>query len=194
MISNGVKMKEPNRLKRFLSRTTSLRDKSLTGAEIFMLLFLMVTTLFMMPRNVWGEEIYMHKDKEGTLVVTNIPPEETTINFNNRQSTSYQDSTSEERLHWGRDNALIDEQSKGKNRQRKLVKDGRGIEADRYELTIKKIGSNLYKDIFSHMIIKTRACVELADIDESVLDWSGVSGALYFKNTNKSCLVKKVYK
>jgi len=171
----------------------SLILRCLKFSEIVILLFLMMTTLFLMPRNVWGEEIYRYTDKDGTIVITNKPPQEN-IDSNTKKSNSYQDSTPKERLHWGRDNALIDEQKKGKNRQRKTVKDGGGIDAGRYEVKIKKIGSNLYQDIYTHIIIKTQACVELAGRDESLLDWSGVSGELFFKNTNKSCIVKKVYK
>ncbi|MCK7511064.1 MAG: hypothetical protein MZV70_47985 [Desulfobacterales bacterium] len=104
------------------------------------------------------------------------------------KSKSYQDLTSEERLHWGRDNALVDKQSK---RQRKTVET---IDAGRHEVKIKKVGSNLYQDISTRIIIKTVACFEPAGGDESVLDWSGSYGELYFKNTNKSCMVKKVYK
>jgi hypothetical protein len=166
---------------------------SLTGAQIVMLLFLLMTTLSMMPGNVWGEEIYRYIDKDGTIVITNTPPQEN-INSNTRKSDTYQDSTSEERLHWGRDNAIIDEQKKGKYGQRKTVKDGGGIDAGRYKVKIKKIGSNLYQDVYTHMIIKTKACTGLAGKDESLLDWSGVYGELYFKNTNKSCIVEKVYK
>jgi len=171
----------------------SLILRCLKFSEIVILLFLMMTTLFLMPRNVWGEEIYRYTDKDGTIVITNKPLQEN-IDSNTKKSNSYQDSTPKERLHWGRDNALIDEQKKGKNGQRKTVKDGGGIDAGRYEVKIKKIGSNLYQDIYTHIIIKTQACVELAGRDESLLDWSGVSGELFFKNTNKSCIVKKVYK
>jgi hypothetical protein len=164
------------------------------GVKIVILLFLLMTTLFMMPRNVWGEEIYMYTDKEGTIVITNTPPQEN-INSNIRKgSNSYQESTPEERLHWGRDNALIDEQWKGRNGQRKKVKADGGIEAGRHKVKIKKIGNYFYQDTYTRIIIKTQACVELAGRDESLLDWSGVSGELYFKNTNKSCIVKKVYK
>ena len=171
----------------------SLILRCLKFSEIVILLFLMMTTLFLMPRNVWGEEIYRYTDKDGTIVITNKPLQEN-IDSNTKKSNSYQDSTPKERLHWGRDNALIDEQKKGKNGQRKTVKDGGGIDAGRYEVKIKKIGSNLYQDIYTHIIIKTQACVELAGRDESLLDWSGVIGELFFKNTNKSCIVKKVYK
>jgi hypothetical protein len=185
---------------------------SLTGAQIVMLLFLMMTTLSMMPRNVWGEEIYMSTDKDGTIVITNTPPQEDInsntrkrnsyedstppqedINSNTKKSDSYQDSTPEGQLHWGRDNALIDAKKRKKG-QRKTVKDGGGIDAGRYKVNIKKIGNNLYRDIYTHIIIKTQACVELPGKDESLLDWSGVSGELFFKKTNKSCVVKKVYK
>jgi hypothetical protein len=190
-----------------------------------MLLFLMMTTLSMMPWNVWGEEIYTHIDKDGTLVITNIHPQENisfktwnsnsyqdstptnkngtlviasirpqeNINPNTRNSNSYQDSTSAERLHWGRDNALIDEQ-KGRYGQRKKVKDSGGMDAGRYDVNIKKIANNLYQDIYTLIIIKTRACIELTGRDGSSLDWSGISGELFFINTNKSCIVKKVYK
>src|SRR4030042_2110915 len=154
------------------------------GVKIVILLFLLMTTLSMMSGNVWGEEIYTHTDKDGTLVVTNIPPEETTINFNTRQSNSYQDSNSEERLHWGRDNALTDEEderNKGKNRKRKAVKDGRGIESGVYRLTIKKIASNLYQDIFTRMIIKTNACFELEDINKPFLNWYDVQEKVIIK-------------
>jgi hypothetical protein len=195
-------------------------------SEIVMLLFLMMTTFSMMSGNVWGEEIYTYTDKEGTLFITNIYPEQNInfntrngnlyqdatavykdgtiaitniayqekINFNTRNSSSsYQDSTLEKRLHWGRDNALIDEQ-KARYGQRKIVKNITGMDAGRYEVNIKKIASNLYQDFDTRIIIKTRACIELAGIDGSLLDWSGISGELFFKNTNKTCMVKKVYK
>jgi hypothetical protein len=152
-----------------------------------------MTTLAMMTGNIWAEEIYTYTDKDGDIFVTNIPPQEN-IKTNPQNSNSYQDSTSEERLHWGRDNALTDEQNKGKNRQRKTVKDGGGIDAGKYKVRVKKIGSNLYQDVYTRIIIKTEVCAESAGRDGSVLDWSGVSGELYFKNTNKSCIVKKVYR
>jgi hypothetical protein len=160
------------------------------------LLFLMMTTLSLMPRNVWGDEIYRYTDKDGTIVITDRPPpspqEDIKSDIKNRNS--FQDSTSNERLHLGRDNALNDEQNKGENIQRKKVKAGSGIEAGRYEVKVKKIGSNLYQDISTRIIIKTDACVEPAGGDESLLDWSGAYGELYFKKTNKTCMVKKVYK
>jgi len=199
--------------------------RNLKFSEIVMLLFLMMTTLFIVPWNVWGDEIYTYRDKEDTIVITNIYPQENVdfntwnsnlyqdstltdkdgdmvrtsmppqkkINYNIRNSTSYKDSTSKERLHWGRDNALIDVQ-KRRYGQRKTVKDSVGMDAGRYDVNIKKIASNLYQDIDTRSIIKTRACVELAGRDGSFLDWSGISGELFFKNTNKTCMVKKVYK
>jgi hypothetical protein len=189
-----------------------------------MLLFLIMTTLSMMPGNVWGDEFYLYTDKNGTMVMSNMPPQENInfntwnsyshldatltdkddtivitnirkekINFNIRSSNSYHDSTSEQRLHWGRDNALIDEQ-KGRYGQRKKTRDGSGLDAGMYDVNIKKIANNLYQDTYSLIIIKTRDCVELAGRDGSLLDWSGISGDLFFKNTNKTCTVKKVYK
>jgi hypothetical protein len=156
----------------------------------------MMTTLFVMPLNVWGDEIYRYTDKDGTIVITDKPPPppQEEIKSDTKNSNSFQDSTPEERLHWGRDKALNDEQNQGESRQRKKVKVDSGIEAGRYEVKIKKIGSNLYQDISTRIIIKTRACIEPAGGDESVLDWSGTYGEIFFKNTNKSCMVKKVYK
>jgi hypothetical protein len=159
-----------------------------------MLLFLMMTTLFLMPRNVWGEEIYRYTAKDGTIVITDKPPPQEDITPDTGKSNSYQDLTPEERLHWGRDKALIDEQNQGKSGQRKKVKADNGIEAGRYEVQVKKIGSNLYQDISKRIIIKTGACVEPANGNESILEWSGAYGEIFFKNTNKSCMVKKVYK
>jgi anti-sigma28 factor (negative regulator of flagellin synthesis) len=154
----------------------------------------MMTTLSLIPRNVWGKEIYKYTDKDGTIVITDKPPPEEDIKSDTKNSNSFQDSTSNERLHWGRDKALIDEQNKGESIQRKKVEADKGIEAGRYEVKVKKIGSNLYQDISTRIIIKTSACDESAGGDESLLDWSGAYGELFFKNTNKSCMVKKVYK
>ena len=168
--------------------------RCLKFSEIVILLFLMMTTLSLMPRNVWGEEIYRYTDKDGTIVITDKPPPQEDIKSDTKNSNSFQDLTPEERLHWGRDKALIDEQNKGESIQRKKVKADKGIEAGRYEVKVKKIGSNLYQDISTRIIIKTRACIDPADGDESLLDWSGAYGELFFKNTNKSCMVKKVYK
>jgi hypothetical protein len=151
----------------------------------------MMTTIFMMPRNVRGEQLYQYTDKEGTIVITDIPPAEEDIPSDTGKSKSYNDLTPEERLHWGRDNALIDKQNKGENRQRKTFGN---VDAGKYEVKVKKIGSNLYQDISTRVIIKTIACVEPAGGDESLLDWSGSIGELYFKKTSKSCMVKKVYK
>lgn len=172
----------------------SLILRCLKFSEIVILLFLMMTILSMTSRNVWGEEIYRYTDKDGTIVITDKPPPEEDIKSDTKNSNSFQDSTPEERLHWGRDKALIDEQNQGESRQRKKVKADNGIEAGRYEVKIKKIGSNLYQDISTRIIIKTRACVEPADGNESLLDWFGAYGELFFKKTNKSCMVKKVYK
>ena len=172
----------------------SLIPRCLKYSEKVILLFLMITTLSLMSRDVRGEEIYRYTDKDGTIVITDKPPPEEDINSDTKNSNSFQDSTPEERLHWGRNNALNDEQNKGENIQRKKVKAGSGIEAGRYEVKVKKIGSNLYQDISTRIIIKTSACDESAGGDESLLDWSGAYGELFFKNTNKSCMVKKVYK
>ena len=69
----------------------SLILRCLKFSEIVILLFLMMTTLFLMPRNVWGDEIYRYTDKDGTIVITNKPPQEN-IDFNTWNSNLYQDS------------------------------------------------------------------------------------------------------
>src|SRR5450759_4707222 len=108
--------------------------RNLKLSEIVMLLFLMMTTLFIMPWNVWGDEIYTYRDKEGTIVITNIYPQEN-IDFNTWKSNTYQDLTPKGRLHRGRNNALIDVQ-KRRYGQRKTVKDGGGIDAGIYKIKI----------------------------------------------------------
>jgi len=70
----------------------SLILRYLKFSEIVMLLFLMMTTLFIMPWNVWGDEIYTYRDKNGTIVITNKPPQEN-IDSNTGKSNSYQDLT-----------------------------------------------------------------------------------------------------
>ena len=178
-----------------------------------MLLFLMMTTFSMIPGYVWGDEIYSYTDKNGTMVISNIQPQEginltmnlngklyqdskppkENISYNTRRSNSYQNSTSAERLHWGRDSALIDVQKRRYGKS-KTAKDSSGMDAGRYDVNIKKIASNLYQDISTRIIIKTHSCVELAGRDGSSLHWSGIAGELFFINTNKTCMVKKVYK
>lgn len=184
--------------------------------KIVMLLFLVISILTMMSGNVRGNEIYTYIAEDGSMVITNLHPEENVLfktwngnqekapkllqkpfNFNTRNRKSYQNSTSEDRLSWGRDNALIDvrdERYKGDIKKRKAVKDGKGIESGIYKLTIKKIANNLYQDIFTRIIIKTRDCLESAQYDEATLDWSDVPGELIFKSANNACTVKKVYK
>jgi len=73
----------------------------------------------------------------------------------------------------------------------KKVKADKGIEAGRYEVKVKKIGSNLYQDISTRIIIKTRACIDPADGDESLLDWSGAYGELFFKIRTSHVWLKK---
>jgi hypothetical protein len=194
-------------------------------SAIILLLCLIMITLAMIPWNVWGDELYSYTDKEGTMVISNMVPQEN-INFNTwssnsrpdstftdkdntiieakisppeniksntRGSNSFLDSTSEERLHWGRDNALIDEKKDRYGKRKRTKADG-NLTAGKYEVNIKKIASNLYQDLSTLIIIKTRDCIELAGSDGSSLDWSGVSGELFFEDTNKTCTVKKVYK
>jgi hypothetical protein len=158
--------------------------------RIIFLLLLMVAIIFIIPRNVRGEEIYRYKDKDGTIVITDIPPHEEDIPSNADKSKSNHVLTPEELLHRGRDNALIHKPNQVENRQRKKVG---SVDAGIYEVKVKKIGSNLYQDISTRMIIKTAACKELAGGDESQLDWYGSTGELYFKKTSRSCPVKKVF-
>ena len=113
--------------------------------------------------------------------------------YNIRMSNSYQTATSEERLHWGRDSALIDAKQ-NKYGKIKKANNGRVMASGIYDVNIKKIANNLYQDNATRIIIKTLYCAELAGRDGSYLDWSGESGELFFIDTNKSCIVKKVYK
>jgi hypothetical protein len=185
------------------------------------IVFLMMTMLYLMSRNVWGEEIFTHKDKQGIIIITNIPPPEknipspqkditsktkksqssidlTPVKTSNlhrnltpaRKSKSYYDLPPEERLHWGRDNALNDKHNKGKNGQGKKYE---SVDTGRYKVKIKKIGINLYQDISTRIIIRTHACAEPAGGEELLLNWSGSSGKIYFKNAGKSCIVENIY-
>jgi len=134
---------------------------NLEFSKIVMLVFLMMTTFSMIPGYVWGDEVYTYADKNGTMVISNIQPQEDiqltmkldgkwyqdstpsqeNISYNTRRSNSYQNSTSDKRLHWGRDSALIDVQ-KRRYGQSKTVKDQSGMAAGRYDVNIKKIASN----------------------------------------------------
>ena len=60
----------------------------------------MMTTLSMMPRNVWGDEICRYTDKDGTIVITDKPPPslQEEIKSDTKNSNSFQNSTPEERL------------------------------------------------------------------------------------------------
>lgn len=72
--------------------------------------------------------------------------------------------------------------------------------AEKYEVTIKRIESNLYTDVKSGALIKTSLCLELAIMDDAILVWdcalntrSFACGKLIFLNSGESCQVDAVY-
>ena len=72
--------------------------------------------------------------------------------------------------------------------------------ADKYNVTVKRIGSNMYKDTSSGAIIKTSLCLELALSDEAILIWDCAlnsevyaCGKLIFLDSGETCQVDAVY-
>jgi len=67
-----------------------------------------------------------------------------------------------------------------------------------YKVYVKRLESNLYKDMNSGATIKTSLCLELAIGEEAVLMWDGINhyacGKLIFSNTHAVCQVDGVYK
>jgi hypothetical protein len=72
--------------------------------------------------------------------------------------------------------------------------------AEKYEVMIKRVESNLYKDVTTGTLIKTSLCLELAIMDDAILVWdcalntrSFGCGKLVFINSGESCQVDAVY-
>jgi hypothetical protein len=73
-------------------------------------------------------------------------------------------------------------------------------DAARYDVRVKKLSSNMYKDQILGALIKTSLCLELALGDEAILIWDCALGSevygcgkLIFINSGTSCQVDAVY-
>lgn len=73
-------------------------------------------------------------------------------------------------------------------------------DAARYDVRVKRVGNNMYKDINSGALIKTSLCLELALGDEAILIWDCARGSevygcgkLIFIDSGTSCQVDAVY-
>lgn len=67
-------------------------------------------------------------------------------------------------------------------------------DAGRYKVTVTSIGNDLFKEVFSGLIIKTMACPEPAVMDDAILEWYGATGELLFLNYGMKCMVTGVYR
>lgn len=75
------------------------------------------------------------------------------------------------------------------------------VDAARYDVRVKRVGSNMYKDLKSGALIKTSLCLELPLGDEALLIWNCAldsemfgCGKLIFIDSGTSCQVDSVYK
>jgi hypothetical protein len=73
-------------------------------------------------------------------------------------------------------------------------------EAATYNVRVKRLGSNMYRDLNSTALIKTSLCLELSLGDEAVLIWDCAFGSkvfgcgkLIFLDSGTSCQVDAVY-
>ena len=66
------------------------------------------------------------------------------------------------------------------------------VNGSRYNVTITRVGSNLYQDSLSRVLIETTLCLEFANFEQAVLQWEGAYGNnwLFFTSTKQSCDVK----
>jgi len=153
-------------------------------------IFIIVSTLlfFSFSTSIQCATLYRCVDANGSILMTdNIP---TDPNYKCKIVDSYTDPTPEERSQQQRKN-----QGRGTIPQKSYPEKNIGlVPPSRVKVTVKRIGSNLYEDIFTHIVIKTAACVELALMDDALLDAPGGIGELYFLNTGMSCMVVKVYR
>lgn len=72
--------------------------------------------------------------------------------------------------------------------------------AARYDVTVKRLGTNMYKDLNTGTLIKTSLCLELALGDGAVLIWDCALGTemygcgkLIFTSSGTSCQVDAVH-
>lgn len=73
-------------------------------------------------------------------------------------------------------------------------------DAARYNVMVKRVGNNMYKDLNSGVLIKTSLCLELALGDDAILIWDCALGSevygcgkLIFIDSGTSCQVDAVY-
>jgi flagellar basal body rod protein FlgF len=81
-----------------------------------------------------------------------------------------------------------------------LILFANNVDAARYDVRVKRVGNNMYKDLNSGTLIKTSLCLELALGDEAILIWDCALGSeiygcgkLIFINSGTSCQVDAVY-
>jgi len=68
-----------------------------------------------------------------------------------------------------------------------------GVNADNYEVSVTRKGSNLYKVDGKDILIQTRYCYEYVYYEESFLKMNGYSGEIIFTDSGSRCDVKGVY-
>ena len=61
-----------------------------------------------------------------------------------------------------------------------------------YKLSVSRESDNLYEIVPQGVFLKTDLCLELALMDDAILDWDGTSGELLFKNAGTKCDVHKI--
>jgi hypothetical protein len=73
-------------------------------------------------------------------------------------------------------------------------------DAAKYDVRVKRVGNNMYKDLNSGVLIKTSLCLELALGDPAILIWDCPLGSemygcgkLIFLDSGSSCQVDAVY-
>lgn len=140
-----------------------------------------------------SDTYYRCVNSKGSVMITNTGP--TDPDYKCTPAASYRDPSPQERSQEQREI-----QRRGEKQKLPILQPSpntskiSGSGAGKYKVTIKRIDFNLYQDIFSGIIIKTIACIELALMEEAILDWNGGSGELFFKNSRTSCMVVEVHK
>lgn len=68
-----------------------------------------------------------------------------------------------------------------------------GVNADNYDVSVTRKGSNLYKVDGKDILVQTRYCYEYVYYEESFLKMNGYSGEIIFTDSGGKCDVKAVY-
>jgi hypothetical protein len=66
-------------------------------------------------------------------------------------------------------------------------------EADNYEVSVTRKGSNIYKVDGENLLVQTRYCYEYVYYEESFLKMNGYSGEIIFTESASKCDVKAVF-